>query len=65
MPWALTSSVMRMPDDPEEGKPSKTRWINDAPAPEAKLIRALFVLYDKEAIANPDARDQAYLAAVR
>ena len=39
--------------------------IDRASALEAKLIRALFVLYDKDSIADPDARDQAYLAAMR
>ena len=63
------SRYARMPDDPKgEGlKAIKNAMdrIDRASALEAKLIRALFVLYDKEAIANPDARDQAYLAAMR
>ena len=63
------SRYARMPDDPKgEGlKAIKNAMdrIDRASALEAKLIRALFVLYDKEAIADPDARDQAYLAAMR
>ena len=63
------SRYARMPDDPKgEGlKAIKNAMdrIDRASALEAKLIRALFVLYDKEAIADQDARDQAYLAAMR
>ena len=63
------SRYARMPDDPKgEGlKAIKNAMdrIDRASALEAKLIRALFVLYDKDSIANPDARDQAYLAAMR
>ena len=63
------SRYARMPDDPKgEGlKAIKNAMdrIDRASALEAKLIRALFVLYDKETIADPDARDQAYLAAMR
>ena len=39
--------------------------IDRASALEAELIRALFVLYDKDSIADPDERDKAYLAAMR
>ena len=63
------SRYARMPDDPKgEGlKAIKNAMdrIDRASALEAKLIRAQFVLYDKETIADPDARDQAYLAAMR
>ena len=63
------SRYARMPDDPKgEGlKAIKNAMdrIDRASALEAKLIRALFVLYDKDSIADPDERDQAYLAAMR
>ncbi len=63
------SRYARMPDDPKgEGlKAIKNAMdrIDRASALEAKLIRALFVLYDKDSIADPDERDKAYLAAMR
>ena len=63
------SRYARMPDDPKgEGlKAIKNAMdrIDRASALEAELIRALFVLYDKDSIADPDERDQAYLAAMR
>jgi tetratricopeptide (TPR) repeat protein len=63
------SRYARMPDDPKgEGlKAIKNAMdrIDRASAFEAELIRALFVLYDKDSIADPDERDKAYLAAMR
>ena len=63
------SRYARMPDDPKgEGlKAIKNAMdrIDRASALEAELIRALFVLYDKDSIADPDERDKAYLAAMR
>ena len=63
------SRYARMPDDPlGEGlkaiKKALER-IDMASSLEAKLIRAMYVLYDKESIPESDARDQAYLTAMR
>ena len=63
------SRYARMPDDPKgEGlkaiKAALDRIERASPI-EAELIRALFVLYDKEAIPDNDARDQAYLSEMR
>ena len=63
------SRYARMPDDPlGEGlkaiKKALER-IDMASSLEAKLIRAMYVLYDKESIPQSDARDQAYLTAMR
>lgn len=63
------SRYARMPDDPKgEGlkaiKKALAR-IDRASPLEAQLIRALFVLYDKEAIPDQDARDKAYLREMR
>ena len=59
----------RMPDDPKgEGLKAitKAKQLIDRATPlEAQLINALYVLYDKESIADDDARDRAYLAAMR
>ena len=63
------SRYARMPDDP---KGEGLKAINNALARidraspvEAKLIRAIHVLYNKEAIPDPRARDNAYLDAMR
>jgi len=63
------SRYARMPDDP---KGEGLKAINDAlerierATPlEAKLIRALHVLYDQQTIPDHDDRDQAYLTAMR
>ena len=63
------SRYARMSDDPlGEGlkaiKKALER-IDMASSLEAKLIRAMYVLYDKESIPESDARDQAYLTAMR
>ncbi|MGA1188718.1 MAG: tetratricopeptide repeat protein [Pseudomonadales bacterium] len=63
------SRYARMPDDPKgEGlkaiKAALDRIERASPI-EAELIRALFVLYDKEAIPDNDVRDQAYLSEMR
>ena len=63
------SRYARMPDDPQgEGlkaiKKALER-IDMASSLEAKLIRAMYVLYDNESIPESDARDQAYLSAMR
>ena len=63
------SRYARMPDDPKgEGlkaiKKALDR-IDRATTLEAKLIRALYVLYDQQTIPDPDDRDQAYLTAMR
>lgn len=63
------SRYARMPDDPKgEGlkaiKAALAR-IDRASVIEAELIRALYVLYNKEAIPDDDARDQAYLSEMR
>ena len=63
------SRYARMPDDPKgEGlkaiKKALDR-IDRADPLEAKLIHALYVLYDKQTIPDQDDRDQAYLTAMR
>ena len=63
------SRYARMPDDPKgEGlkaiKNALAR-IDRANVIEAKLIRALHILYDQESIADAAQRDQAYLSAMR
>ena len=63
------SRYARMPDDPKgEGlkaiKKALDR-IDRASLVEAKLIRALHVLYDQQTIPDQDDRDQAYLTAMR
>ena len=63
------SRYARMPDDPkQEGlkaiKQALAR-IDRATPLEAQLIRALYVLYDQQSIADADQRDRAYLAAMR
>jgi hypothetical protein len=63
------SRYARMPDDPKgEGlkaiKNALAR-IDRATVIEAKLIRALHILYDQESIADAAQRDQAYLSAMR
>ena len=63
------SRYARMPDDPQgEGlkaiKNALTR-IDRASPLEAELIKAMYVLYDKDAIADQDERDRAYLTAMR
>ena len=58
-----------MPDDPKgEGLKAINKAIDriDRATPlEAKLIRAMHVLYDKQSIPDKDKRDQAYLRAMR
>ena len=63
------SRYARMPDDPKgEGykaiKGALDR-IEQATPLEKRLIRALYILYDKESIPNNTKRDQAYLSAMR
>ena len=63
------SRYARMPDDPQgEGlkaiKKALER-IDMASSLEAKLISAMYVLYDKKSVPDSDARDQAYLSAMR
>ena len=63
------SRYARMPDDPKgEGlkaiKKALAR-IDRADPLEAKLIQAMYVLYDKATIPDRDKRDQAYLSAMR
>ena len=63
------SRYARMPDDPRgEGLKAINNalaLIDRASPIEARLIRALHILYDKTAIPDPDARDNAYLDAMR
>ena len=58
-----------MPDDPEgvaKAAINKAMTLIDRAEPlEAALIRALHVLYDDASIPDADARDQAYLSAMR
>ncbi len=63
------SRYAQMPDDPKgEGLKAINRALEriDRASPlEAKLIRALHVLYDHQTIPDQDERDRAYLAATR
>jgi tetratricopeptide (TPR) repeat protein len=63
------SRYARMPDDPlGEGLKAINRArerINQANAYERDLIEAMYVLYNKQAIPDDAARDQAYLEAAR
>ena len=63
------SRYARMPDDPKgEGLKAIKKALDriDRATPlEAKLIRALHVLYDHQTIPDQDDRDQAYLTAMR
>ena len=63
------SRYARMPDDPKgEGLKAINNALDriDRATPlEAKLIRALHVLYDQQTIPDQDDRDQAYLTAMR
>ena len=63
------SRYARMPDDPKgEGLKAINKAIDriDRATPlEAKLIRAMHVLYDKQTVPDKDKRDQAYLRAMR
>ena len=63
------SRYARMPDDPKgEGLKAinnALERIDRATPLEAKLIRALHVLYDQQTIPDHDDRDQAYLTAMR
>ncbi|MBV1879581.1 MAG: hypothetical protein KUG79_18205 [Pseudomonadales bacterium] len=63
------SRYARMPDDPKgEGLKAIKKAIAriDRASPlEARLINALYILYNKDAIADDKQRDQAYLAAMR
>ena len=63
------SRYARMPDDPKgEGLKAINKALDriDRATPlEAKLIRALHVLYDQQTILDQDDRDQAYLTAMR
>ena len=63
------SRYARMPDDPKgEGLKAIKKALDriDSATPlEAKLIRALHLLYDQQTIPDQDDRDQAYLTAMR
>jgi tetratricopeptide (TPR) repeat protein len=63
------SRYARMPDDPQGEGLKAIRMaldrIDRATALEAKLINALYVLYNKEAIPDDAERDRAYLAQMR
>ena len=63
------SRFARMPDDPRgEGFKAINKAldrINRATPLEAKLIRALYVLYDSKTFPDKEKRDQAYLSAMR
>jgi tetratricopeptide (TPR) repeat protein len=63
------SRYARMPDDPKgAGLKAITKakaLISRANPLEAQLINALYVLYDKQSIADDDDRDSAYLDAMR
>ena len=63
------SRYARMPDDPKgEGLKAINMAmdrIHQATPLEAKLIRAMHVLYDQKSISDADKRDQAYLDAMR
>ena len=63
------SRYARMPDDPKgEGLKAINNALDriDRATPlEAKLIRALHVLYDQQTIPDQEDRDQAYLTAMR
>lgn len=63
------SRYAMMPDDPKgEGLKAIKRamsLIGNATPPEAELIRAMTILYNKAAIPDDHARDRAYLAEMR
>ena len=61
------SRYARMPDDPKgEGlRQNALERIDRASPLEAELIKAMYVLYDKDAIADQGERDRAYLDAMR
>ena len=63
------SRYVGMPDDPlGEGLKAIKKAMEriDLASPlEAKLIKAMYVLYDQASIPDPDIRDQAYLGALR
>jgi len=63
------SRYARMPDDPKgaglKAIKNALERINHATPMEAKLIRALYVLYDSKTNPDKDKRDQAYLSAMR
>ena len=63
------SRYARMPDDPQGAGlaaiEAAIERIDRATPVEAKLIRAMHVLYDAKSIPDPRERDQAYLAAMR
>ena len=63
------SRYAMMPDDPKgEGLKAINRamsLIGNATPPEAELIRAMYILYNKAAIPDDHARDRAYLAEMR
>ncbi len=63
------SRYAMMPDDPKgEGLKAIRRamsLIGNATPPEAELIRAMTILYNKAAIPDDHARDRAYLAEMR
>ncbi len=63
------SRYAQMPDDPRgEGFKAINKAldrINRATPLEAKLIRALYVLYDSKTFPDKEKRDQAYLSAMR
>ena len=63
------SRYARMPDDPQGAGlaaiEAAIERIDRATPIEAKLIRAMHVLYDAKSIPDPRERDQAYLGAMR
>lgn len=63
------SRYSRLPDDPQgEGLKAIRKaleLIDNATPQERELIEALYVRYNKDAIPDGDARDQAYMAAMR
>jgi len=63
------SRYARMPDDPKgaglKAIKNALERINRATPMEAKLIRALYVLYDSKTNPDKDKRDQAYLSVMR
>ena len=63
------SRYARMPDDPQgEGRKAIKRamaLIDRASPLEAELIKAMYILYNRAAIPDDQARDRAYLAAMR
>jgi len=63
------SRYANMPDDPHGAGLAAIRdalaRINNGSQVEQDMVKALFVLYDKDAIPDDQARDQAYVGALR